>query len=132
MSDIIEALKCAPDYIGGSGRTEDEIRKAEELIGVEFASDYRCYLKEIGLACLDGHELTGICKSTRLNVVDVTLSKRQHVSEAYAWYVIEETGIDGIVIWQAPAGSVYETTPNSKPKKIANSIAEYLQICLFE
>lgn len=52
MSDIIEALKSAPDYIGGTGRTEDEIRKAEELIGVEFASDYRCYLKEIGLACL--------------------------------------------------------------------------------
>lgn len=126
MSDIIEALKSAPDYIGGSGRTEDEIRKAEELIGVEFASDYRCYLKEIGLACLDGHELTGICKSIRLNVVDVTLSKRQHVSEAYAWYVVEETGIDGIVIWQAPDGSVYETIPNSKHKKIANSLLEYI------
>lgn len=126
MSDIIEALKSTPDYIGGSGRTEDEIRKAEELIGVEFASDYRCYLKEIGLACLDGHELTGICKSIRLNVVDVTLSKRQHVSEAYAWYVVEETGIDGIVIWQAPDGSVYETTPNSRHKKIANSLLEYI------
>ena len=60
MSNIIEILKNAPDYIGGTGRTEDEIRDAEEHLGVKFASDYRLYLKEIGLACFDGHELTSI------------------------------------------------------------------------
>lgn len=127
MSDIIEALKSAPDYIGGTGRTEDEIRKAEELIGVEFASDYRCYLKEIGLACFDGHELTGICKSTRLNVVDVTIAQRELYPEACSWYVIEETNIDGIVIWQSPAGDIYETAPGIKTRKGFDSLSEYIE-----
>lgn len=126
MSNIIEALKNAPDYIGGTGRTEEEIRNAEELLGVKFAPDYRCYLKEIGLTCFDGHELTGICKPARLNVVDVTLSKRQHVSEAYTWYVVEETGIDGIIIWQTPAGDIYQTAPNNQSRKVCNSLTEYI------
>lgn len=101
MSDIIDILKNAPEYIGGNGRTDTEIETAEKQLGIKFSPDYRCYLKDIGLACFDGHELTGICKSARLNVVDVTLLQRQRVSDAYSWYVVEETGIDGIVIWQA-------------------------------
>ena len=127
MSDIIETLKNAPEYIGGAGRTDAEIESAEKQLGVEFAPDYRCYLKEIGLACFDGHELTGICKPARLNVVDVTTTQRELYPEACSWYVIEETNVDGIVIWQNVDGKVYITAHNSKPKKIANSIAEYIQ-----
>ena len=83
MSDIIDILKNAPEYIGGNGRTDTEIETAEKQLGIKFSPDYRCYLKDIGLACFDGHELTGICKSARLNVVDVTLLQRQRVSDAY-------------------------------------------------
>lgn len=127
MSDIIEVLKNASDYIGGTGRTEDEIRNAEELIGVEFAADYRCYLEEIGLACFDGHELTGICQPNRLNVVDVTIARRDMYPEACSWYVIEELCIDGIVIWQASTGDIYETALGSKTCKIFDSLTEYIK-----
>lgn len=106
MSDIIETLKNTPEYIGGAGRTDAEIENAEKQLGVEFAPDYRCYLKEIGLACFDGHELTGICMSDRLNVVDVTVAQRELYPEACSWYAIEETNIDGVIIWQAPLGAV--------------------------
>jgi len=126
MSDIIETLKNAPEYIGGAGRTDAEIESAEKQLGVEFAPDYRCYLKEIGLACFDGHELTGICKSARLNVVDVTTTQRELYPEACSWYVIEETNIDGIVIWQAPAGDIYKTAPGIKTRKVFSSLAEYI------
>lgn len=126
MNNIIEALQNAPDYIGGTGRTEEEIQNAEKLLGVEFASDYRCYLNEIGLACINGHELTGICKPSRLNVVDVTLSQRQRVADACTWYVIEEMGIDGIVIWQAPSGDIFQTIPGTKARKIFDSLTEYI------
>lgn len=84
------------------------------------------YLKDIGLACFDGHELTGICKSARLNVVDVTLLQRQRVSDAYSWYVVEETGIDGRVIWQTPTGDIYQTAPGTKTRKVFGSLAEYI------
>ena len=126
MSNIIEILKNAPDYIGGTGRTEDEIRDAEDHLGVKFASDYRLYLKEIGLACFDGHELTGICKSSRLNVVDVSLSQRELFPNARSWYVVEETNIDEIVIWQAPSGELYQTASGSMCRRICSSLAEYI------
>lgn len=127
MCEIIEALKAAPDYIGSTGRTEEEIRNSEELIGVEFAADYRYYLKAIGLACFDGHELTGICNSARLNVADVTIAQRKLYPEAGSWYVVEEANIDGIVIWQAPVGDIYETVPGIKARKCCNSLAEYIK-----
>ena len=55
MSDIIDILKNAPEYIGGNGRTDTEIETAEKQLGIKFSPDYRCYLKDIGLACFDGH-----------------------------------------------------------------------------
>ena len=51
MSDIIDILKNAPEYIGGNGRTDTEIETAEKQLGIKFSPDYRCYLKDIGLAC---------------------------------------------------------------------------------
>ena len=88
MNDIIEALKNSPEYIGGSGRTDAEIETAEQQLGVRFATDYRHYLKEIGLASFDGHELTGLSKSARLNVVDVTVAQREWTPEASSWYLV--------------------------------------------
>lgn len=55
-----EIIKTKPDYIGANGRTDTEIEKAENELGITFAEDYREYLREIGLACFDGHELTGL------------------------------------------------------------------------
>lgn len=126
MKDIIETLKHAPDYIGGTGRTDAEIESAEKQLGIAFASDYRCYLKEIGLACFDGHELTGICKATRLNVVDATNAQRERYPEACSWYVIEETNVDGIIIWQSSKGEIYQTSPVSKARKIFDSLTDYV------
>lgn len=127
MSDIIEILRNTPEYIGGAGRTDVEIESAEKQLGVDFAPDYRCYLKEIGLASFDGHELTGICESARLDVVDVTTTQRELYPEACAWYVIEETNIDGIIIWQSTAGAIYKTALGIKTRKIFDSLTEYIR-----
>lgn len=127
MADIIEILKSMPDYIGSNGRCEEEIAKAENALGVSFAEDYRTYLKEIGLVCYDGHELTGLTKSDCLGAVSVTKEQRERVGEAASsWYVVEETGIDGIVIWQAPTGEVYQTGPGSSYHKLCNSLSEFI------
>lgn len=124
---FVEAIKMIPGYIGSNGRIEEEITEAEGELGIPFAKDYRAYLKEIGLACFDGHELTGLTKTARLNVVTVTKEQREYFDEAtLSWYVIEEVGIDGIVIWQNSDGTVYAATPNSRAKIIANSLFEYI------
>jgi len=116
-----------PDYIGSNGKTEEEIAKAENALGVSFSEDYRTYLKEIGLACYDGHELTGLTKSDRLDVVSVTKEQRERIGEdASSWYVIEETGIDGIVIWQAPTGEVFQTDSVAVYHKLCSSLSEFI------
>lgn len=127
MANIIEVMKNIPDYIGSNGRSEGEIAAAEKSLGTMFAPDYRLYLKEIGLACFDGHEFTGITNDARLSVVAITEQERAtNPNIPSSWYVVEQTGFDGIVIWQDADGAVYQTTPNSMLKKIANSLLEYI------
>ncbi|MBZ2386566.1 SMI1/KNR4 family protein [Anaerococcus murdochii] len=127
MEDIIKTLKDAPDFIGGTGRTEAEIESAEKELGINFASDYKTYLKEIGLACFDGHELTGICEDLRLDVVHVTKDQWENNPEAKNYYVIEEANIDGIVIWQDFSGKIYMTEGNLELKLIADSLIDYIK-----
>lgn len=99
MKSIVSVIKSNPDYIGSNGRNESAIAQAEKMLNNRFADDYREYLLKIGLASFNGHELTGICSSKRLNVVDVTLSEKSITpSIPQDWYVLEETNIDGIVI----------------------------------
>lgn len=34
----------------------------------------------------------------------------------------------GIVVWQDANGIIYETSPDSTPKKIAQSLSEYIEM----
>lgn len=126
-NNIVDVLKSMPGYIGSDGRNEEEIDLAEKALGVTFAKDYLKYLEEIGLACFDGHELTGLTKTPRLDVVSVTKEQREQFGNiTSSWYVVEETNIYGIVIWQGSDSTVYETSPTSDAKNIANSLSEYI------
>lgn len=127
MDSVLDALRNAPDFIGGSGCGESAIQTAEQTLDLSFAPDYLNYLHTFGLACFDGHELTGICKASRLNVVDVTLEERKHFPAASGWYVVEQANIDGIVIWQAPNGEIYQTTPGQPTRKLCDSLTDYVQ-----
>lgn len=127
MGSVLDALRNAPDFIGGKGCGEDAIQAAELALSLSFAPDYREYLYIFGLACFDGHELTGICKASRLNVVDATLEDRKDFPAASGWYVVEQANIDGIVIWQAPDGEIYRTTSGHPPRKLCDSLTDYIQ-----
>ena len=127
MNTIIDALKGMQDYIGSNGRTDVDIGYAEDNLQLFFSKDYQEYLGQIGLACFDGHELTGITDDERLDVISVTKEKRALFANIpLSWYVIEEANIDGIVIWQNAEGEIYQTSPGCKPSKIANSLLEYI------
>ena len=41
-------------------------------------------------------------------------------------YVIENTGVDGILILQNAKSEIFNIMPNAKPEKKFNSLAEYL------
>lgn len=127
MNNFTDILKSMPDYIGSNGRSEVEIVNAEADLGVSFAKDYRKYLKEIGLACFDGHELTGLTNIERVDVVSVT-KEQKCINEVVSsdWYVVEKANIDGIVIWQDADGPIYQTSYNSPSIKIADSLSQYI------
>ena len=126
MADIVNLIQQQPSLYVMIGAPEKEINQAEQTLGLHFSADYRAYIAAFGAVSFAGHELTGICKSNRLNVVTVTLRERSNITVPANWYVLEQANIDCIVLWQSSDGTVYATAPNSKPKKIASSLSEYI------
>ena len=80
-----------------------------------------------GAIIAEGVELTGIAKSKARDVVAVTLEERRINKEVPDdFYVIENLGIEGIIVWQNEKGEIYETSPNNQVKKIYDSLSDYI------
>ena len=126
MKDILNLIKNKSKFYSIGNISEENIKEAELILNIRFASDYRMIIKEYGAVTFSGHELTGICNSKRLNVVDVTKEERKYNKVPEDWYVIEQANIDDIVIWQDTNGVVYQTMQNKKPIKLCNSLLEYI------
>ena len=129
MTSIVNKLRALPAFCSLTGVSMEQIADAEKALTLRFADDYREYLRSFGIASAGGHELTGICNSKRLNVVDVTLAERS-ISPGIPqnWYVLEEANIDGIVIWQNSTGEIFQTQPGREAVKLADSICDYLDL----
>ena len=126
---IIETVLSYKDVYHLKGVSGKTIKLYEKKLLVSFSNDYCDYLKAFGVASVNSHDLTGICKSKRLNVVDVTKEERERMPEVpQNWYVIEQAHIDGIVIWQDGDGKVYQTAPGTEPLKIADSLVDYIKL----
>ena len=78
------------------------------------------------MATANGHEFSGIGKSRRLSVVEMTTALRNKVTVPNKMYVVEKLNIDGIVVTQIEDGTVYQVYPNGDSTKIADSLEEYL------
>ncbi|MGN0180578.1 MAG: SMI1/KNR4 family protein [Monoglobaceae bacterium] len=128
MEDIVKLIQEQPDLFVLNGASKEEIDQSEQILGLHFDTNYRRYTATFGAASFAGHELTGVCKSKRLSVVNVTTAERNNTNVPADWYVLEQANIDGIVIWQNSAGAVYQTVPNMNPKKLCESLAEYIEL----
>ena len=127
MSKIVELKNSLPDMLPLKPATEVQITDAELQLRVRFADEYKEYLVAFGAIMADGIELTGIAKSEHRNVVSLTKKERElNPKVPNTMYVIENTCVDGIMIWQDTEGVVYQATPTSAPKKIASSLREYI------
>ena len=126
MNELIKTISNLPNFYAEKGVPVAQIEQAEKLLGLEFSLDFKMCLREFGAVSVSGHEFTGFSADKNLNVVEVTQKNRRKNTVEQNLYVIEEAHIDGIVIWQDASGNIYETTPNSKAKKIAHSLTDYL------
>lgn len=128
MSKIVDLISSLPNLLPLKPATEVQIADAELQLRVRFAEEYKEYLKAFGAIMADGIELTGITKSEYRNVVSLTKKERGlNPNVPHTMYVIENTCIDGIIIWQDSAGIIYKTSPNNEPLKIASSLYAYIE-----
>ena len=127
MKNIIDVVNGLSDLIALKLATEKQISDAENQLGLKFANEYKEYLAKFGAIMADGIELSGIAKSEHRNVVSLTQQEwGLNQTVPHNMYVVENLGIDGIIIWQDEKGVIYQSTTDTEPAKIANSLAEYI------
>ena len=126
MNKIVDALSKMEGLLSGKGVQDSIVNDAEEKLGLRFSEEYRQYLLAFGVAAVNGHEITGLGSSPRVNVVDVTLSQRSRCNVDDSLYVIEEADIDKAVYWQNESGQVFITVGESEPKQIADSLISFI------
>ena len=109
MSRIIEEFSKKSNFYSEKGASDEMIKQAEVALGLKFADDYKEYLQQFGAVSCGGHELTGFSEDANLDVVKVTVKNREsNPNVKMPLYVVEETHIDGIVIWQSESGEVFK------------------------
>lgn len=105
---ILDVLKDKEDVILGKGVSASVIKDAEKELKLAFSGDYKEYLLTVGLVMCNGHELTGLGKTERTNVIFVTSQMKKLLDNIpNDWYVLENENMDGAVIWQDAKGNVY-------------------------
>lgn len=62
---------------------------------MKFTIEYREYVSEFEAVSYYGHELTGVCKASEADVVNITFDERKFLKGIPSnWYVIEQMHID--------------------------------------
>ena len=129
MKEYVEKLKEKKNFRMLSGVSEECVKQAEKKLQLEFSAEYKNFLLSCGVAMADGHELVGLGSSKRLDVVENTLDERRmNPKVSMDLYVIEQTNIDGIIIWQSGNGEIFKTTPGQKLEKLCDSLSEYIDL----
>lgn len=127
MTKIIQVINSLSDLLPLKPATTIQIADAELQLRVSFADEYKEYLASFGAIMADGIELSGIAKSEHRNVVSLTKKEWELNSKIpHTMYVVENTCVDGIIIWQDTDGSIYQSTPGAEAEQIAASLADYI------
>jgi hypothetical protein len=127
MESIVSKIYEYDDLASLGGVSPEDIEVVEKKLALQFSDEYRQILLEFGVVSFNGHEINGISNAIRLDVVINTKEEKERTDDIPAdFYLIEDTHIDGILIWQDSDGFIYETGPNQKPRQVFDSLGEYL------
>ncbi len=127
MKKFTDIIKEYEDFTAVGGASNEQIKEAEEELGLKFSKEYKEFLKEYGAACANGHEFLGICDSKRLDIVDATLkAKKKNELISDEMYLIEDVGIDKILTWQNSDGKLFQSVGKGEPEPIKMNLAEYV------
>ena len=132
MTDIISKINEIEDLDNLEGVSDEEIAEAEKTLGLIFAEEYREILLNFGCISFCGHDWTGLGFDEEGNVIDETKRERE-LNKAFPanMFVLENAGIDGIIIASDETGVVYKVKYD-ECTKLCDSISEYIDWCLNE
>ncbi len=130
MDEVIKIISSIPGLYYVKGASDKLIEDAQRKLNTKFSDVFTTYLKHFGAISFGSHEITGLNVSEYLNVVDNTLNECKNDDRFPAgFYVIENIGIEGVLIISNELGEIFEYQFGEK-KKIANSFIDYLQSLL--
>lgn len=125
MKKIVDVISMndSLEYIGGC--SELDIENAEKLLNVKFPDTYKEILRKFGVITFGSHEWFGLNISGYLNVIESTLAERK-INDLFPsdCFVLENLGIDGLMILIDSYEIVYEWNGSQK-KKINDSLLKY-------
>ena len=104
--DFQKAMELAPKceyYYSRGGTTEEKIKKAEELLGIQFSRQCREFYEKYNYISFSGHEIYGI-NPDKLDVfvgnsVGYTLSDRKEWGLPEKWVLFLDDGADGMAVY---------------------------------
>lgn len=130
MSNIVDKLNNVPNLFHLAGCVTSQIKDAQKALNLEFPPEYIEYVKTFGVVSFYATEWTGMNVEGSLNVVTVTTRERQ-IDHAFPanHFVLENMGIDGILILMDESGKIY-SYQGGKKAFLCDSLEEYLDICL--
>lgn len=124
---IIETIKKIGVYTKTKPASESDVLRVEKELGIKLADEYKEYVMEYGAIRICGLELTGVTRGQVRDVAVVTKTEKEYNKNiSDDMYVVEELGIDSILILQDSEGMIYINSPIHKTKKIFGSLSEYL------
>lgn len=126
MSRLFRNVKTKLYDIGGVD--EEIIRDAEKRLQLRFDEEFERYLEEYGVVSFGGHEFMGLGGDAYLDVVEETLrEKGENPMFPANCYIVENLGIDGMMILQSEEGGIYELSA-AGCKKIAERLLDYVDM----
>ena len=79
MADIVKFMQKQPDFYAMKGASEEDIKMAEQVLELRFATEYRKYIAAFGVASFAGHELPGSGHSPACSRVGRYAVQRQNL-----------------------------------------------------
>lgn len=125
-ADLVWMIGKLKNLETGTPAMDEQVKGAEETLGLTFAKEYAAYLKAYGLVSGRGIKLTGITRKVGRGVVPATLSARKmNPGIPGNMYAVMED--DEASVLQDGDGCIYLSWPDKEPEWECNSLAEYLK-----
>ena len=124
--DLVRMIGRLKNLETGTPAMDEQVKEAEETLGLTFAKEYAAYLKAYGLASGKGIKLTGITRKVGRGVVPATLSARK-MNPGIPGSMYAVMNDDEVSVLQDGDGCIYLSWLDKEPEWECNSLTEYLK-----